>query len=625
MRSAKPRKAYFFIAVLLCANVLLSAAGATRDWTFLVYMAANNNLEEDALANLDDMLKAESSRANIVVMVDRGMEYSQAGVGGIRPWSGAKRFVVQGGRLKELADLGKIDSTDPAQVSSFLSWGIKNFPASRYAFVLWDHGGAWTGFASSELNPEGGLSAQEIREAVATALASTSVKKLDLLGFDACLMANYEAIAALQGLASYYLASEELEPGHGWRYTSLKEVFDSGGDAVALGTAILAGYREVAIEADDWDEVTLSLLDLSRFGELTKAVAAFAHAAQGKIASLGPALGRCAGKSPTYGKAANPAEAMNLVDLGAFASRVGADDPSLASSSAAVAAALESALVAQVVGDKNKGSTGLSVYFPARKAYYDEGYDDKGSAEWRALLAAYFGNGKAAAEELAAGDVAFGFSTEDAEVGKGEDGWTVSAPLSEGSADMAVEFDLSFGIREGGDVTFFGSIPAELSEDGGEVWGVWDGQYLVVSQGELSSPAYFEVYIEDDDTLSLAIPFAYFVGKEPTDDYTGIDLVLSIDENGEIVKESWYAEAANGTYGSFRPKKGSHIVPIAEVFHDDDEESEFVALAEDYFDPAAEFDFAWEDFERGQKALVQLEIYDANDAFGCAAAEFSIR
>jgi len=524
-----------------------------------------------------------------------------------------------------LAALGKIDSTDPAQISSFLSWGIKSFPASRYAFVLWDHGGAWTGFASSELNPEGGLSAQEIRGAISKALAASPVRKLDLLGFDACLMANYEAVAALQDLSSYYIASEELEPSHGWSYAALKDVFESGGDAVALGKAILSGYREVAIEAGDWNEVTLSLLDLTKFGELSGAVAAFAKTAQGKIKSIGPELGRCAGKSPTYGKAANPADAMNLVDLGAFASKVGADDPSLASPAGAVSAALKSVLVAQVVGDKNKGSTGLSIYFPARKAYYDAGYDDKGSPEWKALLSTYFGNGRAAEAELAADNGSFGFSTEDAEVGKGEDGWVVSAPLTEGSADMAVEFDLSFGIREGGDVTFYGSIPAEPSEDGAEVSGVWDGQYLVVSQGELSSPAYSEFYVEDDDTVSLSIPFAYFVGKDPTDDYKSIDLVLSIDENGEIVKERWYAEAANGTYGPFKPKEGSHIVPIAEVFRDGDEESEFVALAEDYFDPAAEFDFSWADFDRGQKAFVQLEVYDANDAFGCASAEFSIK
>jgi hypothetical protein len=107
-----------------------------RDWAFMVYMAANNDLEEDALANLEDLVKAESGRANIVAMVDRGMQYPQGGVAGIKPWSGAKRFVVEGGRLRELAALGEIDSTEAAQVSSFLAWGLKNFPASRYAFVL---------------------------------------------------------------------------------------------------------------------------------------------------------------------------------------------------------------------------------------------------------------------------------------------------------------------------------------------------------------------------------------------------------------------------------------------------------------------------------------------------------
>jgi hypothetical protein len=226
----------------------------------------------------------------------------------------------------------------------------------------------------------------------------------------------------------------------------------------AISKALLAGFRAVSIEAGDWDEVTLSLLDLSKFGALERAVAAFAKAAQGKIWSVGPELGRCAGKSPSYGKAANPAEAMNLV--------------------------------AQVLGEKNRASTGLSIYFPARRAYYDAGYDKNGSPEWKALLSAYFGNGKVAEESP--------------------------------SVDSA--------------------------------------------------------------------SFAYFVGKEPTGDYRCVDLVLAVDDEGEIVKESRYSEAANGTYGPFRPKKGSRIAPITEAFHGDDEESEFAALTDDVFDPAADFD-----------------------------------
>jgi hypothetical protein len=46
-------------------------------------------------------------------------------------------------------------------------------------------------------------------------MEQANLTKFDILGFDACLMATYEVVARLGKHADYYLASEELEPGHG--------------------------------------------------------------------------------------------------------------------------------------------------------------------------------------------------------------------------------------------------------------------------------------------------------------------------------------------------------------------------------------------------------------------------
>ena len=47
-------------------------------------------------------------------------------------------------------------------------------------------------------------------------------RKLDLLGFDTCLMSAYEVALQLAPYAEKLLASEETEPGHGWQYTYYK-------------------------------------------------------------------------------------------------------------------------------------------------------------------------------------------------------------------------------------------------------------------------------------------------------------------------------------------------------------------------------------------------------------------
>ena len=45
--------------------------------------------------------------------------------------------------------------------------------------------------------------------------------KLDVLGFDACLMGAAEVVSALGKYAHVFVGSQELVPGHGWDYTAL--------------------------------------------------------------------------------------------------------------------------------------------------------------------------------------------------------------------------------------------------------------------------------------------------------------------------------------------------------------------------------------------------------------------
>jgi hypothetical protein len=46
-------------------------------------------------------------------------------------------------------------------------------------------------------------------------------RKLDLVGFDACLMSNMAALNKFKDVAKVSLGSEELEPGAGWDYRGL--------------------------------------------------------------------------------------------------------------------------------------------------------------------------------------------------------------------------------------------------------------------------------------------------------------------------------------------------------------------------------------------------------------------
>ena len=55
---------------------------------------------------------------------------------------------------------------------------------------------------------------------LAEILNRTGIGKFDLIGFDACLMAQLEAMSTLAPYTHYAVASEETEPSIGWAYAA---------------------------------------------------------------------------------------------------------------------------------------------------------------------------------------------------------------------------------------------------------------------------------------------------------------------------------------------------------------------------------------------------------------------
>lgn len=75
-------------------------------------------------------------------------------------------------------------------------------------------------------------------------LAQARLDKFDILGFDACLMAAFEAVAKFSKYCDYYLASEELEPGHGWNWNALDVLQSADVSPLALASSIADGFLQ---------------------------------------------------------------------------------------------------------------------------------------------------------------------------------------------------------------------------------------------------------------------------------------------------------------------------------------------------------------------------------------------
>ena len=134
-----------------------------------------------------------------------------------------------------------------------------------------------------ELNDYDMLSLREISNALGAADIS---QKFDFIGFDACLMGTIETANILEPYALYMYGSEETEPGSGWDYATIGSFLSEypGADGAALGKVVCDSFLQACAADNDDDLTTLSVIDLSRIGDLISSLDSFA---QGLCAASG--------------------------------------------------------------------------------------------------------------------------------------------------------------------------------------------------------------------------------------------------------------------------------------------------------------------------------------------------
>jgi hypothetical protein len=179
------------------------------DWTFMVYLDADNNLEPFYIDMFLDMSSVGSTpQVNIVVQMDRIGGYDSR----YDNWAGCMRFYV----TKDLTpapenaiqDLGEKNVGDPNTLTDFVNWTINSYPANRYCLVLADHGsGCVQSVCFDETSGMDALSLPELSQALS---AVPLPHKIDLLYFDACLMGMVEVAYQIRDYVDVMVASEEV-------------------------------------------------------------------------------------------------------------------------------------------------------------------------------------------------------------------------------------------------------------------------------------------------------------------------------------------------------------------------------------------------------------------------------
>lgn len=258
----------------------------------------------------------------------------------------------------ELVDdsLGMQNMADSATLTDFIQYCSSNYAADHYGLVLWDHGGGVVGGYGYDENFGGdSMSLTEMSRA----LGDASVH-LDMLGFDACLMANFETCLMAAPYADYLIASEEPEPGCGWYYTDWigKLSENCGIPPKRYGRQIIDDY----ITESGWDSPsmysTLGMFDLQQVTQ--KLLPALSQFSDDAVQQLSAGEYRRISQSRSNTRAVYQSE-LDHIDLLDYAQH----------SQSETADQLEQAVSDCVVyyreTENGSGDNGLSILFP----YYD--------------------------------------------------------------------------------------------------------------------------------------------------------------------------------------------------------------------------------------------------------------
>lgn len=419
---------------------------AQADWTILIYMAGDNDLDDFGGDDIQEMKRVGSSD-KIHVIVQR--DTAAAGVP-------TRRYRVRKGGSAEddvVQIIGETNTGDPKVLADFLQWGCVTYPAKRTMAVLWNHGSGWDDtdiYAESRrrgLNPPaarppsgegqrrggargrpmlpGGFvhrsavrkrfrgsffitafnienvggkrraiafddNAQDFLDSVEmknvfNAAAKLAKRKFDIIGMDACLMSMVETGLQVRDAGEVFCGSQEVEPGEGWPYDRILKALAAkpSMDGRELTKIIV---KEFVASCAKSEAVTQSAFDLAALTAVQKAAD-----------DLGATLAKAykAGDFATQGAIHNARlrsqgyEHPDYVDLADFSARLAANVPACK----ALAKKVQDAVAACVFASsaphpKVKASRGLSIYLPLGKISPLYGKLDFAKGGWARFLAA---------------------------------------------------------------------------------------------------------------------------------------------------------------------------------------------------------------------------------------------
>jgi hypothetical protein len=309
--TAKPDSGYIFSSwdaeytgetavfdIVMNENKSISASFIKRQWTFVVYMAADNDLEPAAIDDFKELeaVPLAGNPVSILVLFDRAVGYDATNgdwtdtrLFEITPDNTGNNALIISKRL-DCPDLGlsssintELDMSQTLVLSRLITFAQREYSADNYGLIMWGHGTGWRsdGAVSGSVEPLKAMAFDGSAGhymSLADFGSAVSEKNLSIIGFDTCFAALLEVAYQVKNSGAQYLVgSAGIVPAAGWDYQTTFSTFltKSTLTAATFSEAVIFSY---ANQYSGMTGATISRIDLSEVDKLFTAFDTFASA-----------------------------------------------------------------------------------------------------------------------------------------------------------------------------------------------------------------------------------------------------------------------------------------------------------------------------------------------------------
>ncbi len=249
------------------------------DWKVLIYMQADNDLEEYAYWDLAEMELVQNRTIPVFVEIDLP---GNTGIKRIKVNSNPEitsldqidfsTYTLDSLKSEVIDEFGETEFAQDGRLMKFLIEMEERHPTKHTMLVIWGHG---EGFGADQLAQFGGIAIDEypsmnkitvsgLKNILNTHHAVTG-KKIDVLSMDACLMQTFEVTLEMMDKVDYIVGSTQIQDFRGLPYDEVLQYMSNTAELSPYQVAIKIPelFEERARDNFGLDKRTMSAVNVN--------------------------------------------------------------------------------------------------------------------------------------------------------------------------------------------------------------------------------------------------------------------------------------------------------------------------------------------------------------------------